>query len=109
MYYADGHSDYYCISGGTEIYHQGRCGRSSKGLKREEDFLINVEYILETERVRIIDIAEEFGLSTATVSNVIYGKTKKISDETVKRVQERLEERQYFPGIAGILLGQNIL
>ena len=28
------------------------------------------------ERVRIIDIAEELGLSTATVSNVIHGKTK---------------------------------
>lgn len=39
------------------------------------------------ERVRIADIADELGLSTATVSNVIHGKTKKISDETVKRVQ----------------------
>ena len=29
-------------------------------------------------RVRIVDIAEELGLSTATVSNVIHGKTKKI-------------------------------
>ena len=47
------------------------------------------------ERVRIADIAEELGLSTATVSNVIHGKTKKISDETVKRVQALLEERQY--------------
>ena len=27
------------------------------------------------ERVRICDIAEELGLSTATVSNVIHGKT----------------------------------
>ena len=59
------------------------------------------------ERVRIVDIAEELGLSTATVSNVIHGKTKKISDETVKRVQELLEERQYIPSMAGILLAQN--
>lgn len=58
-------------------------------------------------RVRISDIAEELGLSTATVSNVIHGKTKKISDETVKRVQALLEERQYFPNMAGILLAQN--
>lgn len=29
------------------------------------------------ERVRIADIAEELGLSTATVSNVIHGKTEK--------------------------------
>ena len=35
------------------------------------------------ERVRICDIAEELGLSTATVSNVIHGKTNKVSDETV--------------------------
>lgn len=59
------------------------------------------------QRVRIRDIAEELGLSTATVSNVIHGKTGKISDETVKRVQALLEERQYIPSMAGILLAQN--
>lgn len=59
------------------------------------------------ERVRIADLAEELGLSTATVSNVIHGKTKKISDETVKRVQALLEERQYIPNMAGILLARN--
>lgn len=32
---------------------------------------------MENERVRIADIAEELRLSTATVSNVIHGKTKK--------------------------------
>ena len=62
---------------------------------------------MEQQRVRIRDIAEELGLSTATVSNVIHGKTKKISDETVKRVQALLEERQYIPSMAGILLAQN--
>ncbi len=41
---------------------------------------------MENKRIRIVDIAEELGLSTATVSNVIHGKTKKVSDETVKRV-----------------------
>lgn len=59
------------------------------------------------ERVRITDIAEELGVSTATVSNVIHGKTKKISDRTVARVQKCLEERQYIPSMAGILLAQN--
>ena len=58
-------------------------------------------------RVRIRDIAEELGLSTATVSNVIHGKTNKVSDETVKRVQALLEQRQYIPSMAGILLAQN--
>lgn len=57
--------------------------------------------------MRISDIAEELGLSTATVSNVIHGKTNKISDETVKRVQEFLEKRGYIPSMAGILLAQN--
>lgn len=58
-------------------------------------------------RIRISDIAEELGLSTATVSNVIHGKTNKVSDETVKRVQALLEQRQYIPSMAGILLAQN--
>lgn len=59
------------------------------------------------QRVRICDIAEELGLSTATVSNVIHGKTTKVSDETVQRVTELLEKRQYIPSMAGILLAQN--
>lgn len=62
---------------------------------------------MENERVRIVDIADELGVSTTTVSNVIHGKTKKISDETIKRVQELLEKRAYIPSMAGILLAQN--
>ncbi|MDO4833090.1 MAG: LacI family DNA-binding transcriptional regulator [Clostridia bacterium] len=58
-------------------------------------------------RVRIVDIAEALGLSTATVSNVIHGKTNKISDETVKRVQQELERTGYIPNMAGILLARN--
>lgn len=58
-------------------------------------------------RVRIVDIADELGVSTATVSNVIHGKTKKISDRTVQEVQRKLEERQYIPHMAGLLLAQN--
>lgn len=62
---------------------------------------------MEERRVTISDIAEELGLSTATVSNVIHGKTKKLSDETVRRVQATLEKRRYIPSMAGILLAQN--
>ena len=62
---------------------------------------------MESGRVRIVDIADELGVSTTTVSNVIHGKTKKISAETVKRVQQLLEERRYIPSMAGILLAQN--
>ena len=59
------------------------------------------------ERIRICDIARELGVSTATVSNVIHGKTEKVSPETFQRVQALLEERQYIPSMAGILLAQN--
>lgn len=62
---------------------------------------------MEKERVRIADIAEELGLSTATVSNVIHGKTGKVSGETVRRVHELVEKRGYIPSMAGILLAQN--
>ena len=62
---------------------------------------------MDDKRVRIRDIAEELGLSTATVSNVIHGKTNKVSDETVRRVQSLLEQRQYIPSMAGIMLAQN--
>ena len=61
----------------------------------------------DEKKVRIIDIAEELGVSTATVSNVIHGNTKKISSATVKRVQEKLRERGYIPNMAATLLAQN--
>lgn len=62
---------------------------------------------MEQDRVRIVDIAQTLGLSTATVSNVIHGKTEKISDETVKRVPQELERTGYIPNMAGILLARN--
>lgn len=61
-----------------------------------KSYIYNVPYkhnITEEEmemtqnRVRIVDIADALGLSTATVSKVIHGKTEKISDKTVKHVQ----------------------
>lgn len=58
-------------------------------------------------RVTIRDIADELGLSTATVSNVIHGKTQKVSEQTICRVQALLEQRQYIPSMAGLLLAQN--
>ena len=58
-------------------------------------------------RVRIVDVADALGLSTATVSKVIHGKTEKISDETVKRVQQEPERSGYIPNMAGILLARN--
>ena len=62
---------------------------------------------MDESRVRICDIAEELGLSTATVSYVLHGKTDKVSRETERRVLALLEERQYLPGAAELLLGRN--
>lgn len=62
---------------------------------------------MEQNRVRIVDVADALGLSTATFSKVIHGKTSKISDETVKRVQQELERTGYIPNMAGILLARN--
>ena len=62
---------------------------------------------MEEKRIRIADIAESLGVSTATVSNVIHGKNGKISEETKKRVLEKIEEMEYIPNMAGILLAQN--
>ncbi|MBQ9255694.1 MAG: LacI family DNA-binding transcriptional regulator [Lachnospiraceae bacterium] len=61
----------------------------------------------DENKVRIVDIADELGVSTATVSNVLHGKTKKISDRTIKRVQDKLQERGYIPNMAATLLAQN--
>ena len=62
---------------------------------------------MDENRVRICDIAEELGLSTATVSYVLHGKTDKVSRETERRVLALLERRQYLPGMAELLLGRN--
>lgn len=62
---------------------------------------------MQNYRITIKDIADELGVSTATVSNVIHGKTKKISDKTVAKVQEKLEESGYIPNMAAVLLAQN--
>lgn len=58
------------------------------------------------KRVRIRDIAEALGVSTATVSNVIHSKTAKISAATVERVQKALDEFGYAPNMAAISLAQ---
>lgn len=50
-------------------------------------------------RVRISDIAEELGLSTATVSNVIHGKMKKMS---VAGFDDSLLARQIQPRLTTI-------
>lgn len=78
----------------------GRIDGAAPGKGRSKD-------IMQENRVRISDIAEELGLSTATVSYVLHGKTDKVSDRTARRVLALLEKRGYFPGVADLLLSRN--
>ena len=43
------------------------------------------------------DIANEVGVSSVTVSNVINGNHKKVSTETIKRIEEVIEKYNYRP------------
>lgn len=56
--------------------------------------------------ITIKEIASRLGLSTTTVSNVIHGKTKEVSAETIGRVQKFLEEVEYVPNINARNLAQ---
>lgn len=56
--------------------------------------------------ITIKEIAARLGLSTTTVSNVIHGKTKEVSAETIARVQKFLEEVEYVPNINARNLAQ---
>lgn len=47
--------------------------------------------------MKIKDIAQKAGVSTATVSNVINGNHHKVSQETIKKVQKIIEENDYKP------------
>ena len=62
---------------------------------------------MDGNKVRIADVAEELGLSTATVSKVLHGKTHKMSEATIKRVEQKLEETGYIPNMAGIIIFRN--
>lgn len=60
---------------------------------------------MEDKRIRISDIADELGLSTATVSNVLHGKAGKASPETVRRVQALLEKKTVYSQHGGHTAG----
>lgn len=57
--------------------------------------------------ITIKEIARQLNMSPTTVSNVIHGKTKEVSPETIKRVQDFLEEVEYVPNINARNLAQN--
>ena len=50
--------------------------------------------------VTIEDIAREAGVSTTTVSNVIHGRTNKVSANTVDIITEIIRERGYVPNLS---------
>ena len=57
--------------------------------------------------VRIKDIADQLGVSATTVSNVIHGRTNKVSKETIDKVNEALSKENYVPNMGGVLLSQS--
>lgn len=54
--------------------------------------------------MRIKDIAERAGVSTAAVSYVLHGKTSHVSAETQKKIEKALEEMNYVPNMGARML-----
>ena len=57
--------------------------------------------------ITIKEMANILGISSTTVSNVIHGKTKEVSKDTVKKVQKLLEKYDYVPNINARNLATN--
>ncbi len=53
--------------------------------------------------IRLQDIAEMAGVSRTTVSNVLHGNTKKVSQATVDRIKKILEENEYRPNTGPLM------
>lgn len=49
--------------------------------------------------IRVQDIADMAGVSRTTVSNVIKGNTKKVSQKTIDKITKILEEQNYVPSM----------
>lgn len=56
--------------------------------------------------VRIKDVAEAVGVSTATVSNVINGKDQRVSKEVREKIKQALEEMGYVRNRSAMMLAQ---
>ena len=53
---------------------------------------------------RLQDIADMAGVSRTTVSNVLHGKTKRVSQETIDKIKKLLEENEYVPNMGSMML-----
>lgn len=54
--------------------------------------------------IRLQDIAEMAGVSRTTVSNVINGKTKRVSQATIDKITAILKEQNYVPHMGSVML-----
>ncbi len=57
--------------------------------------------------IRIKDIAQRAGVSPTTVSNVIHGNTRKVSQATIEKINSIIEETNYVPSMGARLLAGN--
>lgn len=57
--------------------------------------------------VTIKDIADIANVSTTTVSNVIHGKTEKMSPETKQRIEQLLREKNYITNMGARMIASN--
>ncbi len=55
----------------------------------------------------IKEMADLIGVSPTTVSNVIHGKTKQVSKETIEKIGKILREHHYVPNMSARNLAQN--
>lgn len=54
--------------------------------------------------IRLQDIADMAGVSRTTVSNVLHGNTKRVSQKTIDKIKKILEETEYQPNIGSMML-----
>ena len=57
--------------------------------------------------VTIKDISWEAGVSFTTVSNVIHGNTKKVSQATIDKINKIMKEMNYVPNMGARMLVRN--
>ncbi|MGN0314168.1 MAG: LacI family DNA-binding transcriptional regulator [Fusicatenibacter sp.] len=57
--------------------------------------------------IRIKDIADRAGVSPTTVSNVIHGRSGRVSKETIDRINAILQEMEYVPSISARMLANS--